>query len=178
MVLFYLVVADSFIFLFFSNKSFIFLILFYSLYLVIVLLLLACSFFLSFSVVVLFYLVVVLIIFLFFPTFFNLSNFILFFVIVLLLFFLFFCHAGWLAGSWFPGRGLGLSSCGGSAESKLWTNRETQTAGNINQSESSGGPHLCTKTRLYPTACKLQWWMPQAKNPVRQEYSPTHKKMR
>ena len=39
-----------------------------------------------------------------------------------------------------------------------------------------GGPHLSTKTRLYPTACKLQCWTPQAKQPVRQEYSPTPQK--
>ena len=41
---------------------------------------------------------------------------------------------------------------------------------------SPRGPHLSTKTRIYPTACKLQCWTPQAKQPVRQEYSPTHKR--
>ena len=39
-----------------------------------------------------------------------------------------------------------------------------------------GGPHLSNKTRLYPTAYKLQCWTPQAKQPVRQEYSLTYQK--
>ena len=38
------------------------------------------------------------------------------------------------------------------------------------------GPHLSTMTWLHPTACKLQCWMPQAKQPARQEHSPTHQK--
>lgn len=29
-----------------------------------------------------------------------------------------------------------------------------------------------------PTACKLQCWTPQAKQPARQEHSPTHQKKR
>ena len=37
-------------------------------------------------------------------------------------------------------------------------------------------PHLSTKTQLYQTACKLQCWTSQAKQPVRQEYSTTHQK--
>ena len=37
-----------------------------------------------------------------------------------------------------------------------------------------GGPHLDTKTWLLPTACKFQCWIPQAKQPLRQELSPTH----
>ena len=67
----------------------------------------------------------------------------------------------------------------------LWWELRVQTAGLIEnvrpQRISIGvrpprGPHLSTKTRLYPTACKLQCWTPQAKQPVRQEYSPTHQK--
>ena len=42
---------------------------------------------------------------------------------------------------------------------------------------SPGGPHLSTKTQLYPTAYKLQCWKPQAKQ-VRQEHNPTDKKKR
>ena len=42
----------------------------------------------------------------------------LFLVIVHLLFILFFYCATWFMGSWFPGQGSGLSSCGGRAESK------------------------------------------------------------
>ena len=41
---------------------------------------------------------------------------------------------------------------------------------------SPGGPYLGTESQLYPTACNLQYWMPQAKQPVRQENSPTHQK--
>ena len=41
---------------------------------------------------------------------------------------------------------------------------------------SPRGLHLSTKTQLYPTAYKLQCWKPQAKQPVRQEHNPTHKK--
>ena len=37
-------------------------------------------------------------------------------------------------------------------------------------------PHISTKTKLYPIAYKLQCWKPQAKQPVRQEHNPTHKK--
>ena len=39
-------------------------------------------------------------------------------------------------------------------------------------------PHLSTKIQLYLIAYKLQCWKPQAKQPVRQEYSPTHKKIK
>ena len=39
---------------------------------------------------------------------------------------------------------------------------------------SPRGPHLGTKTQLHPTACKLQCWTPQAKQPARKEHSPTH----
>ena len=38
------------------------------------------------------------------------------------------------------------------------------------------GPHLSTKTQLYPIAYKLQCWKPQTKQPVKQEHNPTHKK--
>ena len=41
---------------------------------------------------------------------------------------------------------------------------------------SHGGPHLSTKTQLDPTAYKLQCRKPQAKQQVRQEHNPTHKK--
>ena len=41
---------------------------------------------------------------------------------------------------------------------------------------SHRGPHLSTKTQLYPIAYKLQCWKPQAKQPVKQEHNPTHKK--
>ena len=37
-------------------------------------------------------------------------------------------------------------------------------------------PHLSTKTQLYPTGYKLQYWKPLAKQPVKQEHNPTHKK--
>ena len=41
---------------------------------------------------------------------------------------------------------------------------------------SHGGPHLSTKTQLYPTANKLKCWKSLAKQPVRQEHNPTLKK--
>ena len=41
---------------------------------------------------------------------------------------------------------------------------------------SHRGPHLSIKTQLYPIAYKPQRWKPQAKQPVRQEHSLTHKK--
>ena len=37
-------------------------------------------------------------------------------------------------------------------------------------------PRLSTKTQLCPIAYKPQCWTPQAKQPVRQEHNPTHKK--
>ena len=67
----------------------------------------------------------------------------------------------------------------------LWWELRVQTAGlteNLRlQGTSVGvrpprGPHLSTKTQLYPTACKLQCWTAQAKQPVKQEYSTTHQK--
>ena len=39
-----------------------------------------------------------------------------------------------------------------------------------------GGPHLSTNTQLYSTACKLQRWTSQAKQPVKEEYSMTYQK--
>ena len=38
------------------------------------------------------------------------------------------------------------------------------------------GPHLDIKTWLHPTACKLQCWKPNSKQPARQEHSCTHQK--
>ena len=67
----------------------------------------------------------------------------------------------------------------------LWWGLQVQTAGLTENLGPQGiligvrpprGPHLGTKTRLYPTACKLQCWTTQAKQPVRQEYSTTHQK--
>ena len=67
----------------------------------------------------------------------------------------------------------------------LWWELRVQTAGlteNLRRQGISIGvrsprvPHLSTKTQLYPTACKLQGWTSQAKQPVRQEYSTTHQK--
>ena len=55
-----------------------------------------------------------------------------------------------------------------------WTNREPQTPGNINQCELSQGSQFGTKTQLHPTACKLQCWRPQAKQPGRQEHNLSH----
>ena len=67
----------------------------------------------------------------------------------------------------------------------LWWELQVQTAGLTENLRPQGvligvrpprGPNLSTKTWLYPTACRLQCWTPQAKQPVRQEYSPTHQK--
>ena len=67
----------------------------------------------------------------------------------------------------------------------LWWELRVQTAGLTENLRPQGisirvrpprGPHLSTETQLYPTACKLQCWMSQAKQPVRQEYSTTHQK--
>ena len=38
-------------------------------------------------------------------------------------------------------------------------------------------PHLNSKTRLQPTACKLHCWAPQAKQQARQGQSPTHQQI-
>ena len=101
----------------------------------------------------------------------------LFFVIVLPFFFFFSCCASRLAGSWLPGWEVRLEL--------LWWEHRVQTAGlteNLRPQgiltgvKPPGGPPLGTKTWLYPTACKLQCWRPKAKQPVRQEYSPTHQK--
>ena len=67
----------------------------------------------------------------------------------------------------------------------LWLELQVQTTGLIKNPRPQGiairvrppgCPHLGTNTRLYPTACKLKCWTPQTKQPVRQEYSPTHQK--
>ena len=67
----------------------------------------------------------------------------------------------------------------------LWWELQVQTAGlteNLRPQgilirvRRPGGPYLSTKIWLYPTACKLQCWMPKAKQPVRQKYSLTHQK--
>ena len=39
---------------------------------------------------------------------------------------------------------------------------------------SPGSLHLNSKTWVHPTACRLQCWMPHAKQQARQEYKPTH----
>ena len=67
----------------------------------------------------------------------------------------------------------------------LWWELWVQTAGLTENLRPQGisvavrlprGPHLSTKTPLYPTDCKLQCWMSQAKQLVRQEYSATQQK--
>ena len=67
----------------------------------------------------------------------------------------------------------------------LWWELQVQIAGLTENLRPQGisirvrppeGPHLSTKSQLYPTACKLQCWMSQAKQLVRQEYSTTHQK--
>ena len=67
----------------------------------------------------------------------------------------------------------------------LWWELQVQTTGlteNLRPQgilirvRSPGRPHLSTRTRLYPTAYKLQCWKPQAKQPLRQEHSPMHQK--
>ena len=67
----------------------------------------------------------------------------------------------------------------------LWWELRVQTAGLTENLRPQGisigvrlrrGPHLSTKTQLYPTACKLQCWMSQAKQRIRQEYRSTHQK--
>ena len=39
---------------------------------------------------------------------------------------------------------------------------------------SPRGPHLSTKTRLHPIACKALFWTPQTKQPAKQKHSLTH----
>lgn len=107
----------------------------------------------------------------------------------LLYFFFLSCHTMWLAGPWFIGQGQVWDFAVGALRSSCWTNRELQGSGNINwlQVILTGvnfrrGPHLSTTTWLHPTAGKLQstqlqCWMPQAKQPVRQEeHSPTYQR--
>ena len=141
-------------------------------------------FFFPFSFVILFYLVaVVSIIFLFFLMYFFIFLILfcfLFFVIVLLLFFFFFFFflphhtaCGILVPRLEVGPkllywGLWVQTTG------LTENLRPQ--GILIGVRPPGGPHFSTKSRLYPTAGKLQCWMPQTKQAVRQEYSPTHQK--
>ena len=67
----------------------------------------------------------------------------------------------------------------------LWWELWVQTAGLTENLRTQGisievrstrGPHLSTRTQLYPTACKLQCWRSQARQPVRQEYNSIHQK--
>ena len=62
----------------------------------------------------------------------------------------------------------------------LWWECKVQTTGLteklrpqgiLNRVRSPGSSQLSTKAQLYPTACKLQCWTTQAKQPVRQEHS-------
>ena len=46
--------------------------------------------------------------------------------------------------------------------------------GILSSIHSPRGIHLNTKTRLQPTASRLQWWTPHTKQPARQEQRPTH----
>ena len=101
----------------------------------------------------------------------------LFFVIVLLFFFSFLLLHHMACGILAPRLGV--------RPELLWWEHQVQTAGltekhrpqgRLIAARPPGGPHLGTKTQLYPTACKLQCWMPQTKQPVRQEYSHTRQK--
>ena len=117
--------------LYFSNKFFIFLILFYFLFFVTVVLLLVCFSLPFFLFVVLFYLVVVSLIFLFFLIYiFYFSNFI-FYSLLLHCSFLFFCHFTWLTGPWSQAGGQAWAPVVGALSSNHWTKREPQTTGNI-----------------------------------------------
>ena len=103
----------------------------------------------------------------------------LFFYIVLLLFFFlssfFFllCHKAW---------GILVPRLEVRPELQWWELR-VQTAGLTDNLRAQGisigvrpprSPHLSTKTQLYPSACKLQCWTTQDKQPVRHEYKTTH----
>ena len=66
-----------------------------------------------------------------------------------------------------------------------WWELQVQTTGLTENHRPQGifirvrsprGPHLSTKTWLYPTAYKLQCWKPQVKQPVRQEHNQIHQK--
>ena len=57
-----------------------------------------------------------------------------------------------------------------------WTTDNLRPQGIAIRVRPPGGPHLSTKTQLYPTARKLQCWKSQAKQRVRQEYSTTRQK--
>ena len=108
----------------------------------------------------------------------------IFFIFLILFYFLFFVIV--LSFSFFfffvvPHTLQDLSS---QAELQWWEG-QVQTAGLTENLRAQGifisvrsprSPYLNTKTSLYPTACKLQCWTPQAKQPAIQEHSPTHQK--
>ena len=80
---------------------------------------------------------------------------------------------------WDPG-----SEAGGRARAPVvgapspnhWTNREPQTPGNINPSETAQRSSSQHQDPALSDACKIQCCKPQAKQPVRQEYSTTHQR--
>lgn len=55
-----------------------------------------------------------------------------------------------------------------------WTKGEPKSSGESNWYSSPRGFHLGTKTQLHPTACKLQWWMPHAKQSAKWEHKSMH----
>ena len=99
--------------------------------------------------------------------------FLFYFLFVALL--IFFFNVVKLSGPWFPGQA--WASVVGALSPSLWANRELLSPGNINWSKSSRGPHLGIKIWLHPTAWRLQWKMPQVKQPPRQvQHHPFKKK--
>ena len=134
-------------------------------------------FFFLFSVVVLFYLVADVSIIYIFPNvlfIFLLLFYFLCFVIVLLHFFFSFATPHSLQDFGSQAGGQAWAPVVGALSPNRWANRELQ--GILIRVRPPRGPNLGTKTWLYLTACKLQCWMPQAKQQVRQEYSLTHQK--
>ena len=74
-----------------------------------------------------------------------------------------FCHAMQFSGSLFPSQRPSLSSCGGNAESKIWTTKEIPEPGNINWWEFSQGspswykvpaPHNHLQVSVLDTWCQ------------------------
>ena len=99
---------------------------------------------------------------------FYISNFILFYIIWYCIdpyffFSFFFSCAMQLAGSWFPGRRLGPSSCDGSWVQTTGLTENLRPQGILIVMRPPRGHHS-TKTQLYTTACKFQCWTLQAKN--------------
>ena len=78
----------------------------------------------------------------------------------------------WERGSW--ARGCAKASAVGAPSPTTGLTENLRPQGIFIRVRSPGGPHLSTKTQLYPTAYKLQCWKPQAKQPVRQEHNPIH----